>query len=349
MAYRMNPVEDVETLRHRGQGHGPKREHGGEEDSTLLIDATMKGDMPPLALPKREFMERARAIWDELGLPGAAPAAAVVRLFAGRLAAANGTRPPRAPSPGDYLENGRISAKQRRKGVTPETKFRPDEASADRRRRMKLGFFTMPVHPKGRDYGETLKEDREAFILADKLGYTEAYCGEHLTDECENIPNSMMFIATPGGRDARTSSSAPRSPTCRSAIRVVVASNAAMLDNLLEGRLILGFGAGILRSDAEAMELLDEDRGAMFVEALDQVIALWTGDAPYEHHRQILEHHHREDAVARDGRRRHGEALSEAASADHGHGDRPELARHRGARPARLSSRRRRPISTPTG
>ena len=53
MAYRSNPVEDVQTVPHRGQGHGPKREHGGEEDSTLLIDATMKGDMPPLALPKQ--------------------------------------------------------------------------------------------------------------------------------------------------------------------------------------------------------------------------------------------------------------------------------------------------------
>jgi UbiD family decarboxylase len=41
MAYRMNPVIDVQTLDHRGQGHGPKRESDGEEDSTLLMDATM--------------------------------------------------------------------------------------------------------------------------------------------------------------------------------------------------------------------------------------------------------------------------------------------------------------------
>src|SRR6202795_1847761 len=70
LAYRMNPVKDVQALPHRGQGHGPKREHGGEEDSTLLVDATMKEDLPPLALPKREYMERALEIWDELGLPG---------------------------------------------------------------------------------------------------------------------------------------------------------------------------------------------------------------------------------------------------------------------------------------
>ena len=42
---------------------------------------------------------------------------------------------------------------------------------------------------------QTLREDREAFILADRLGYSEAFCGEHLTDVAENIPSSMMFIA----------------------------------------------------------------------------------------------------------------------------------------------------------
>ena len=42
---------------------------------------------------------------------------------------------------------------------------------------MKLGFFIMPVHPPARNYAETLKEDREAFILADRLGYSEGYCG----------------------------------------------------------------------------------------------------------------------------------------------------------------------------
>ena len=66
LAYRHNPVEDARILPHRGQGHGPKREHGGEEDSTLLIDATMKGDMPPVAVPKKEYMEAAREFWDEL-------------------------------------------------------------------------------------------------------------------------------------------------------------------------------------------------------------------------------------------------------------------------------------------
>ena len=90
MAYRMNPVEDVHLVPHRGQGHGPKREHDNEEDSTLLMDATMKGDMPPLALPKQEYMERAQENLERTRLRAAAPAAALVRLLIGRLAAAMG-------------------------------------------------------------------------------------------------------------------------------------------------------------------------------------------------------------------------------------------------------------------
>jgi hypothetical protein len=42
---------------------------------------------------------------------------------------------------------------------------------------MKLGFFTMPIHPLDKDWRTSLREDREAFILADKLGFTEGYVG----------------------------------------------------------------------------------------------------------------------------------------------------------------------------
>jgi alkanesulfonate monooxygenase SsuD/methylene tetrahydromethanopterin reductase-like flavin-dependent oxidoreductase (luciferase family) len=49
---------------------------------------------------------------------------------------------------------------------------------------MRLGYFTMPVHPMERAWSETLREDREAIILADKLGFASAFMGEHLTDAC---------------------------------------------------------------------------------------------------------------------------------------------------------------------
>ena len=146
---------------------------------------------------------------------------------------------------------------------------------------MNLGFFTMPVHPQGRNYAQTLKEDRESFILADRLGYTEGYCGEHLTDVVENIPNSLMFIASllDATKTMKVGTSVANLPFSHP---VVVASNAAMIDNLFEGRFIFGIGAGILPSDAEALGVLGQDRQAMFVEAIDQVLALWASDAPYD-------------------------------------------------------------------
>jgi 4-hydroxy-3-polyprenylbenzoate decarboxylase len=72
MAYRCNPIDDVHIVPHRSGGHGPKSGRRAE-DSTMLIDATAKHPMPPLALPRKEFMLRARAIWEELELPALSP------------------------------------------------------------------------------------------------------------------------------------------------------------------------------------------------------------------------------------------------------------------------------------
>ena len=84
MAYRANPVEDVHVVPHRSSGHGPKSGRV-PNDSSLLIDATLKAPFPPLALPTREYMERARKIWDETRPARAVAAAAVARLHARRL------------------------------------------------------------------------------------------------------------------------------------------------------------------------------------------------------------------------------------------------------------------------
>ena len=129
MAYRMNPVADLQTLDHRGQGHGPKRETDGEEDSTLLMDATMKGDMPPLALPTRNYMLRSKAIWEELGLPELRPQAPWFGYSLGDWLPQWEAAAQRAAT-GRYLENGVISAGQRRNDVKAESKFRPDAEPA---------------------------------------------------------------------------------------------------------------------------------------------------------------------------------------------------------------------------
>ena len=73
MGYRCNPVEDVKIIPYRELGHGPRSDASPGLDSAMLVDATMKAPMPPLALPKREYMENAKLLWERLGLPSLKP------------------------------------------------------------------------------------------------------------------------------------------------------------------------------------------------------------------------------------------------------------------------------------
>jgi alkanesulfonate monooxygenase SsuD/methylene tetrahydromethanopterin reductase-like flavin-dependent oxidoreductase (luciferase family) len=145
---------------------------------------------------------------------------------------------------------------------------------------MRLGYFTMPVHPASRSPTETLREDRDTIILADQLGYYDAFVGEHLTDLVENVTSSMMFQATliHSTKNIRlgtgTSNLAHVHP-------VLVACHAAMFDHLSEGRFILGVSPGALASDAEALGILSEDRNKMFAESIDVILKLWQSEPPY--------------------------------------------------------------------
>ena len=127
LAFRMNPAEDLQVVPNRSAGHGPEREHESErEDATLLMDATMKEELPPLALPKREYMERAKKVWEELRLAKLRPQAPWFSAPLGDWLPQWDEAAKRAAG-GRYLENGRVSEKLRRKGLKPETKFRPGE------------------------------------------------------------------------------------------------------------------------------------------------------------------------------------------------------------------------------
>ena len=145
---------------------------------------------------------------------------------------------------------------------------------------MKLGYFTMPLHPPERDYAETLKEDREAILLADRLGFCEAFVGEHVTDRAETVTSCLAFLASliHGTKDIVLGSGTVNMSLNHPAI---IAGQVAMIDNMAEGRFIFGISPGALRSDAEALGLLDKDRNAMFVESINHVLDIWTKDPPY--------------------------------------------------------------------
>lgn len=75
MSYRCQPQHDLRVLDHKDAGHGPKGPRDNGDSAAVLINALLKGDFAPVALPKREFMENAKAIWERLGLPPLKPEA----------------------------------------------------------------------------------------------------------------------------------------------------------------------------------------------------------------------------------------------------------------------------------
>lgn len=146
---------------------------------------------------------------------------------------------------------------------------------------MQLGFFTMPIHPLDKDWRQSLREDREAFILADELGFTEGYCGEHVTDKAENITSCALFLATlaEATKCIRLGTGTVNIPNSHPA---AVASQLAMLDHLLDGRFIFGISPGGLLSDAEVFGNIDADRNEMFLEGINHILKIWSSEAPYD-------------------------------------------------------------------
>jgi UbiD family decarboxylase len=127
LAYRSDPGADIHIEPYRSAGHGPKS--GAREDSTILIDATLKHDMPPLALPREEFMEHARAIWEELGLPAITPQSPWHGYSLGDWDERFDVYARRALE-GRWVESGDETFKRRRSGLIPETPTRNVETPA---------------------------------------------------------------------------------------------------------------------------------------------------------------------------------------------------------------------------
>lgn len=129
LAYRTRMGDDLLVVPHRSGGHGPKTDpkagpRGG--DATLLIDATLKSPMPPVALPARSYMERARTMWEELGLPALKPQPPWHGYSLGEWDEAWDRYAARAVE-GRWPESGAETFARRRGGLTPETPVRDVE------------------------------------------------------------------------------------------------------------------------------------------------------------------------------------------------------------------------------
>ena len=119
MAYRATPSEDVQIINYRrgvqGSQYGPSK-----AESTLLIDATQKHPMAPLALPGKACMEHARQLWEELKLPALSPKGPWHGYTLGDWTP-TWERFAQRTLTGDWEANGLETLQRRRDDLTPET------------------------------------------------------------------------------------------------------------------------------------------------------------------------------------------------------------------------------------
>jgi 4-hydroxy-3-polyprenylbenzoate decarboxylase len=122
LAFRCRPHRDMQILRHQDEGHGP-RSKIDSEDSAVLVNAVLKESFSPIAMPKKEYMENARKIWEELGLPRLSP---VMPWYGYDLGEWNEhlERQAELAVRSEYWETGKWSAERRRSDVEMNTEVR---------------------------------------------------------------------------------------------------------------------------------------------------------------------------------------------------------------------------------
>jgi UbiD family decarboxylase len=128
LAYRANMIDDVHVTPYRSGGHGPKSANKNAE-GTLLIDATLKAPMPPLALPAEPYMVRAREIWENLQLPPLSPQPPWHGYSLGDWSDVWSNFADKAVS-GNWRANGENTFSRRKGGMKPETPARDIEKKA---------------------------------------------------------------------------------------------------------------------------------------------------------------------------------------------------------------------------
>ena len=129
LAFRCKPHRDVQMIPHKEEGHGP---HSviDKEDSSLLFNAVLKETFPPVALPKKEYMENARQIWEELGLQKLRPESPWYGYDLGEWNEHLENQAQLAVK-SEYWETGKWCAKRRRSDVKMNTEMRILEDDPD--------------------------------------------------------------------------------------------------------------------------------------------------------------------------------------------------------------------------
>ena len=144
---------------------------------------------------------------------------------------------------------------------------------------LRFGAFYAPFHPVGQSPTLALEYDLERVEALDRLGYDEAWFGEHHSGGYELIGCPEIFIAAAAQRTKHIKLgtgvvSLPYHHPWLLADRIV------LLDHLTRGRLIFGCGPGALPTDAHIMGIDPVDQRRMMEEALEAILALFTSEEP---------------------------------------------------------------------
>ncbi len=117
---------------------------------------------------------------------------------------------------------------------------------------MRFGAFIAPFHPTDENPTLALERDLELVQWMDKLGYDEAWIGEHHSAGYEIIASPEVFIATAAERTRQI-----RLGTGVSSLPyhhpLMLADRINQLDHITRGRVMFGVGPGALPSDAIMM------------------------------------------------------------------------------------------------
>jgi alkanesulfonate monooxygenase SsuD/methylene tetrahydromethanopterin reductase-like flavin-dependent oxidoreductase (luciferase family) len=149
---------------------------------------------------------------------------------------------------------------------------------------MKLGLFLMPSHPPERGFKAGNDWDLEVIRTADRLGYSEAWIGEHFTSPWEPNPAPDLLIAQALTQTQRIKL-APGAHLLPYHHPAELACRVAFMDHLAQGRYMLGIGASGLPSDWQlfCVDGVKGENRDMTREALDIIIKVWESDGGFEY------------------------------------------------------------------
>lgn len=146
---------------------------------------------------------------------------------------------------------------------------------------MKLGLFGMPIHPADANLADALEADANRIVLADELGFDEAYIGEHQTCATEPVGNPLILLASVIHR-TKTIKLCTGVTALPMHHPVKAAAEIAQFDQMARGRFIWGVGQGGLASDWEAFDVMDaQERNERMLESVDVIKKLWSGEPPF--------------------------------------------------------------------